>query len=78
MTALRRWARQMLERKGGRSGFKLTAVALANKLGAHRVCDPALGRSLRRSSGRGLSEKGSARGGFAARRKGVEGDQRVM
>ena len=30
--ALRRWARQMLERKGGRSGFKLTAVALANKL----------------------------------------------
>ncbi len=30
--ALRRWARQMLERKGGLSGFKLTAVSLANKL----------------------------------------------
>jgi transposase len=30
--SLRRWARQMLERKGGRAGFKLTAVALANKL----------------------------------------------
>ena len=29
---LRRWAKQMLERKGGRAGFKLTAVALANKL----------------------------------------------
>lgn len=30
--SLRRWARQTLERKGGRAGFKLTAVALANKL----------------------------------------------
>ena len=30
--SLRRWARQMLERKGGRAGFKLVAVALANKL----------------------------------------------
>jgi transposase len=30
--SLRRWARQMLERKGGRAGFKLAAVALANKL----------------------------------------------
>ena len=29
---LRRWARQMLERKGGQSGFKLTAGALANIL----------------------------------------------
>ena len=28
---LRRWAKQ-LERKGGRAGFKLTAVAIANKL----------------------------------------------
>ncbi len=28
----RLWARQMPERKGGRRGFKLTAVALANKL----------------------------------------------
>ena len=30
--SLRRWARQMLKRKGGRAGFKLAAVALANKL----------------------------------------------
>ena len=30
--SLRRWAQQMLERKGGRAGFKLAAVALANKL----------------------------------------------
>ena len=30
--SLRCWARQTLERKGGRAGFKLTAVALANKL----------------------------------------------
>ncbi len=29
---LRLWARQRLERKGGRTGFKFTAVALANKL----------------------------------------------
>jgi len=29
---LRRWARQVLERKGGRAGFRLVAVALANKL----------------------------------------------
>ena len=29
---LRRWAKQLLERKGGRAGFKLTAVAIANKL----------------------------------------------
>jgi transposase len=29
---LRRWAKQMLDRKGGRAGFKLTAVATANKL----------------------------------------------
>ena len=29
---LHRYARQLLERKGGQAGFKLTAVALANKL----------------------------------------------
>jgi transposase len=29
---LRRWAKRMLDRKGGQAGFKLTAVALANKL----------------------------------------------
>lgn len=30
--SLRLWARQMLARKGGRAGFRLVAVALANKL----------------------------------------------
>jgi hypothetical protein len=35
--SLRRRSRQMLERKGGRAGLRLTTVALANN-GAYRVC----------------------------------------
>jgi hypothetical protein len=36
---LRLWSRQMLERKGGRAGLRLTTVTLANKLAPYRVRD---------------------------------------
>jgi hypothetical protein len=37
--SLRRWSRQMLERKGGRAGLRLTTVTLADKLAPYRVRD---------------------------------------
>jgi hypothetical protein len=67
--SLRRWARQILKRKGGRAGFKLGGGGARQQAGAHCVCRPVLGRGLRRPPGRGLSEKGLGKEEFRCNEK---------
>jgi hypothetical protein len=75
--ALRLWASGVLERKMVKYKFKLTAVALANKV-AHRLRADDEGRPIRPSD-RGLTTaQASARGVFAAKAISIEGADEVM
>ena len=73
---LRMWAKRLLEKKP----FKLVAVALANKMGAHRVRDHARQDGLSGNSGvRSVARVRSRRlAKSSAAEESYEGDQEVM
>ena len=76
--ALRRWADRLLARKAVKYKFKLTAVALANKLARIVFALLTRGGEYNELADRGLKpERGSARN-IAARRDAIEGDHGVM
>ena len=67
--ALRRWASATLERKAVRYKFKLTAVALANKVARIVFVADDEGRPIRRPAGRDLNK------GYSTRSFRRQGDQ---
>jgi hypothetical protein len=54
----------MLERKTVKDKFKLTAVALANKVARNRLRADDEGWPIRRPAGHGLNERGYSTGSF--------------